>query len=225
MTVVACGYLGWIVTVLIFTINNYADTRTSARGSQDTQERNDASLRPSRALLVRIFVPLSLGFTFLYLQRSPLMYYLYLLFPVMFWAWALGYIAPTLRHMSHALGTPKKATAKPVPSSSFGASLPFTTIFSFLIMQCAVVGYFYREVYFIALFGVAVWTWSGMTAPLSASRVSIFGIYVSHSYLQILWWVACILVGVFPLVPLDFGESVPLVYVIIVANILLMFGS
>lgn len=211
MTVVTLGYLGWIATVLIFTFNNYTDLDVNT-------EDKDTSLLPSRSLLIRIFVPLSLGYSFLYLQRSSETYYLYFLFPVIFWAWVVGHMAPTFRYLARSFsGSSKlnKDTSK-VNTSTISSSPSFSVFFSFFIMQSAVVGYFYREVFVVALFGVAFWTYCGMTSS-SASRidvlVSIFGPSVRHVSLHKLWWISCILVGIFPLIPLNFGESVPLVYV------------
>jgi hypothetical protein len=212
MTVVTSGYLGWIATVLIYTVIHYTDLNPAQRSA------TSLSL-PSRGLLLRIAAPLTFGFTFLYLQRSPEMYYFYLLFPVLFWAWSFGNVAPILGYLrsstSSLIGksnkTAKSASSWPSPCTS----LPLSALLSLACMQSAVVGYFYREVFVVALFGVAAWTASGMTEK-SASRsnpLAIFGNGARRISLHKLWWISCALVGVFPLIPLDFGESVPLVYV------------
>ena len=213
MTVVTSGYLGWIATVLIYTVNHYTDLDPSRA------QRSAASLAPpSRGLLLRIAVPLAFGFTFLYMQRSPEMYYLYLLFPVLFWSWAFGNVAPIWRYLrsttTSLIGKSKTITSTPSWLSPC-TSLPLTALLSLACMQAAVVGYFYREVFVVALFGVAAWTASGMSDK-SASRndpLAIFGNAARQMSLHKLWWTSCALVGIFPLIPLDFGESVPLVYV------------
>eukprot|EP00026_Physarum_polycephalum_P001275 Phypoly_transcript_01276.p1 GENE.Phypoly_transcript_01276~~Phypoly_transcript_01276.p1 ORF type:complete len:1047 (+),score=198.21 Phypoly_transcript_01276:62-3142(+) len=216
MTVVTSGYVGWIATVLIYTVNHYTSLNPS-RAAPTVTSRDSALTFPSRGLLLRIAAPLTFGFAFLYLQRSPEMYYLYLLFPVAFWAWSIGNVAPILGYLRSTTSSflnGSVRTGNPEPRArSPCTSLLLTAVLSLACMQAAVVGYFYREVFVVALFGVAAWTASGMTGDTRGrnDQLSIFGSAARNLPLHKLWWISCTLVGVFPLIPLDFGESVPLV--------------
>lgn len=216
MTVVSTGYLGWIVTVLVYTVNHFTELGLANMAEREREFANRKSI-VSIGFLLRTGIPLCLGFMFLFAQHSPGMYYLYLLFPVLFWGWILGNLGPTLGYLRKsktklkAKSTNTKQTSKTTSSFSMG----IYALLAFICMQCSVVGYFHREVFSAALFGVTLWTTFGMWNPTAYNVISFFTQQKGQNFgiLRALWWISCALVGVFPFVPIDFGESVPLVYV------------
>jgi hypothetical protein len=74
------GYLGWMVYSAIFVMKQYAalDSSSGKRQSIET-----SMLTPTRISGMAVFIAASV---FLWFKQAPLMYYLYVVFAVFFWA-------------------------------------------------------------------------------------------------------------------------------------------
>ncbi len=212
MGVITAGYLGWIVTVLVYIFNCYTELGNAQALSSFSTSRSNL---PSSNFLIRLSIVLLVGYAFLFVQSSPFMYYLYVFFPIAFWGWSIakaGLIFGYLRETVHSYFRKRgRFTADHLVVSKSNTSIGVSILLSLLCMECMVVGYFYRQIFAVALAGVALWT-STSANKTTLNILSLFGKGQKYTSLQTLWWISCGLVGVFPLLPVDLGENILIVY-------------
>jgi hypothetical protein len=82
MTVVCLGYFGWIATVLVFVIKHYSTIGEEWR--KQNRQLNNNSVSPWKHAIGSCCIIIFL-WSFLWIQSSPIGYYLYTLYPVLFW--------------------------------------------------------------------------------------------------------------------------------------------
>lgn len=121
-----------------------------------------------------------------YIERSPLSYYLYLLFPVYFWTSIFSSPRAFLR-----LGSALSKTSR--------STLIWGPLGILLILQAMVQGYMHREVFAAILLGMGfVWPILGMDGAFVRSQKTLVGG----------WATSCVLLAVFPMLPVEKGEHV-----------------
>ncbi|KAJ1963212.1 Glycosyl phosphatidyl inositol anchor synthesis [Dipsacomyces acuminosporus] len=190
-SIVAMGYLGWIMYSLLFIFKNYilhqpppAAAAAAASGSQDVYRASNPLLIPALGSLA--FVAFSLMF---YKQESPVMYYAYIAFPVYFWTEILQQ-APLIQ-MIVGKYTRMSARWRPVA---------FVSVYV-LILEALVYAYFDRRVYSLAfVLLAAIW-------PLSVSAK----FRRRHPRLLGLWVVFCLLTSTFTMLPVERNDHLGLV--------------
>ncbi|KAK4054782.1 Glycosyl phosphatidyl inositol anchor synthesis [Microbotryomycetes sp. JL201] len=123
-----------------------------------------------------------------YLEESPPSYYLYALFPCFFWSCILRDLT-AFRHLRK--------------SRQFSVSGAIQVVLaSMAVLQAMVFGYTSRRLFAYLLVGMAfLWPLFGMTT----------GFRKTHTPLIVCWIVSCLLLAVFPMLPVEKGESIPVI--------------
>ncbi|XP_050397515.1 GPI ethanolamine phosphate transferase 1 [Patella vulgata] len=115
--------------------------------------------------------------TVLLVQHSPWTYYLYCLLPVILWSKATKGLKFVMHHLNAIKGRKEILT------------LSLSIFITLLGLQILVLGFFYRELLSIGLVGMALWPF--FNSSITFNKISVIG-----------WCVSCLLVAVFPLLPL-----------------------
>ncbi|KAJ1946800.1 Glycosyl phosphatidyl inositol anchor synthesis [Linderina pennispora] len=184
-SIVAMGYLGWILFSLLFIFKAYVLPRPA------TMPRDSSAHRSANAWLIGvlglcIFLLFSAVF---YRQHSPAMYYAYVAFPTYFWTEIAMQIPLIEEVVMHYLRMNKRW--RPVA---------FTAIYV-LILEGLVYAYFDRRVYSVA-FGLLA-----LALPLTVSAK----FRRQHAKLLGAWVAFCLLTSVFTLLPVERNDHLGLV--------------
>ncbi|KAK6185837.1 hypothetical protein SNE40_007983 [Patella caerulea] len=134
----------------------------------------------------------------LLVQHSPWTYYLYCLLPVILWNKATQGLKFVIHHLNVIKERKKIVT------------LSLSIFINLLGLQILVLGFFYRELLSIGLVGMALWPFFNLS--VSFNKISIIG-----------WCVSCLLVAVFPLLPLV-GRNSNIVVVVVSGLVEFMLG-
>ncbi|KAI8908971.1 Phosphatidylinositolglycan class N-domain-containing protein [Gorgonomyces haynaldii] len=165
-TLVSLGYGGWIVFSTTFILQTYTKTRPIKSKSS------------SMDLLAAVgFVGFSI---FLYVKHSPVMYYLYALFPFYFWSQCFK-AKPFLLHIL------KQTKPKVI----------WHSVYYVLSLELLVYSYFDRRVLTVWLAGAGI-VWP-FTMPKEFKK--------RHATLVNLWRLVSLLCSVFTVLPVDMEES------------------
>lgn len=180
-TLVTAGYLGWIAFAFTTAVdNNVLD------GKYDAQ-RTSASIIAFSCVLVALY-------SFLFVQSSPVTYYAYALFPVMFWEEVY------VRRKALAAGYDKllsKFSNQDV--MKLGANVALYVV----ILEVMVQSYYHREIYTVCYLLLATW-------PLFYGTQ-----FVRQNWLLCLSWaLGCASMSAFTLLPANKVEDSNLMYVI-----------
>ncbi|KAI8822461.1 Phosphatidylinositolglycan class N-domain-containing protein [Fimicolochytrium jonesii] len=180
-SVIALGYAGWVAYSTLFMIRGDV-LNESSKG------KRPVSLTPANSVYATsILVSLGLG-TLLYQKESPLLYYIYAAFPIFFWSETIKQRALVADSVA---GLRSRGTTKSVAAIAAYA----------LVLELLVYSYFRREVLAPSLWFLGlVWPW---TFPA--------GFRQKHFVLLVLWAGSCLATSVFPLLPVEKGDSVLLV--------------
>lgn len=192
-TLVTAGYLGWIA----FAITTVIDLHV-LHGKTETS-RHISTITVFSALSVVLF-------SILWVQKSPVTYYAYAAFPLIFWEEVVARRGALVAGKNALLGKPKskdETIALVVGALAFAGLLEVLvsighflrrSVFSphtgQLILPSQVLSYFNREVYTICFL-------------LAASWPAFYGheFYIHNKILIATWAVACILMSTFTLLP------------------------
>lgn len=178
-SIVSMGYLGWIAYSTLFIIKTYS----SAGPSSKNASKSHASLN-----FIAILTYLGLC-VLLYYKDSPLSYYLYTVFPVIFWTNCIKEysVFPSLLYS--------------VASTSSSGSVIMHTVSYLLSLEVLVVSYFYRELLtFCLLLMGFLWP---VFMPL--------GFRERHSSILKSWRALCFITSIFTLLPVELEENVILI--------------
>jgi len=177
-TLVTIGFLGWIAFALTSFLHRFVTPDVNETGS--------------KGILVKSFFAgiFSALVSLLYIQKSPWNYYLYALFPTMFWfvvasnpqTWKVGFkrlMNPTISWIVDIVGM----------------------IGSLLLLEGIVYGYFHRELFSIILAFIFVpWPF-----------VENWRLAMSKWHLSLLWVASCLAVAGFGLLPVNKIENLELI--------------
>jgi len=198
MIVISCGYIGWILVVSLFVLENYSEKKADSIQMPFVFSLRSASFRWF------LFLG-SIMFLYMQLQGYPAFYYFYCGFPIVFWT----YIFQKRNVLLDMLGNVFRRhsqRSKEIPSadlSSSPRSIPVLLRWLLLIavLEMMVIGYFNREVFSLGfiLFGFAPFA----SALISAQKISV--------RLKWAWLLSCFSASIFPLLPTEFGNSLVLV--------------
>ncbi|KAF7559448.1 hypothetical protein G7046_g4688 [Stylonectria norvegica] len=178
---VTVGYLGWIAYAITTVVSLYVV---------------QGSIPPKRTVLGSILfssVLVALFASFI-ISKSPLTYYAYAFFPVMFWEEVYARRA--------CLNQGRKALFGHVQSGGAIVALLINTVIYIAVIQSLALGYVHREI----LTGLFV---------LAAFWPVLYGISFlkSHVFLALTWAVSCLAMSSFTLLPAMKVESIPLILV------------
>ncbi|KAI7850090.1 Phosphatidylinositolglycan class N-domain-containing protein [Circinella umbellata] len=176
--IITAGYVGWCMYCLVFVIKYYLLARPTER-----------PLSKSGVLFIDILsisAFITLG-SMIWIQKMPLMYYAYSVFPVYFWN-------QIMRHRN-------TLTAGLQLSIQRGWSMFILGFIAFiLIMEALVYSFFKREVLSACFVLLSIW-------PIVASK----RMRNEHLKLLMAWVCSCICTSVFTLLPVEKGEDINLV--------------
>ncbi|KYQ91842.1 phosphatidylinositol glycan [Tieghemostelium lacteum] len=188
MTVITLGYTGWIVTVLLYVLNNYSVIgMTTDRASLNKYIPKFEKY--SRVLMIGGSV---LFFGYLFSNDSPLLYYLYCYFVIFFWGKCIpANIVPLYIFLKD---THSKTS---MDKNKIINQFILLIVVAIAVMELLVVAYFYRAVLSLLylIFGI----------------LSTLFMYKANTMIKVIWLLSCIAMSVFPYLPIDFGSSVKLV--------------
>ncbi|KAK0888501.1 Glycosyl phosphatidyl inositol anchor synthesis [Friedmanniomyces endolithicus] len=179
-TLVTAGYLGWIAFAFTTAVDAYV-----LDGKYDA-ERTVASITASAAVLVALY-------GFLFAQMSPLTYYLYSFFPVMFWEEVF------VRRKALIAGR-NKLFAKSSRQDMLKLALNFAGYIA--ILEVMVQSYYHRSIYTVCYFLATAW-------PAFYGT----GFLRENALLCATWALGCISMGVFTLLPAIKVESATMILV------------
>lgn len=174
-TLVTIGYLGWIGYAIASFLHTYV--------TPDERKSSHLTVRLTSLCI------LSALFWVFYFQRSPINYYLYALFPVFFWDQVIEHCGTIQRGTK--LLIERQDSKTPVKSAIF------IFIFTLVLLEAIVYGYFHRAI-FSACFAVAIlWPWV-QDPSVAYSNLSLSGG----------WAVLCLAMASFTLLPVNKEEDI-----------------
>ncbi|KAF2484984.1 Phosphatidylinositolglycan class N-domain-containing protein [Neohortaea acidophila] len=165
---VTLGYIGWVAFAFTTAIDMHVlDGKVEA-------SRSTASMSVFGAILVGLF-------SFLFIQSSPITYYAYAIFPVMFWEEVFvrrqALVQATNKLMSHS-------------SNSDAAKLALKVVAYIALLEVMVQSYYHREVYTYCYLGLSVWP-------------ALYGwrFWQDNWTLCLTWTLGCLAMSVFTVIP------------------------
>ncbi|KAK9766927.1 Glycosyl phosphatidyl inositol anchor synthesis [Basidiobolus ranarum] len=185
-SIVTAGYIGWIVYCLIFILETFVVNPELEQHSFSSQGYQKSS-RSANVMIQGIAVSGFIGLSYiLFVQDSPILYYAYGVFPFFFWAEVFKK-QRVLRNIS-----PNNNLAW---YTVFGIGLAFVVTLELLAFS-----YFNRGV--LSCFFVLGATW-----PFFMPHK----VQTENRNTLIIWSVFCLCTAVFPSLPVEKGEDIPLV--------------
>lgn len=178
---ITLGYLGWIA----FAITTVLDLHVLNQGSK-AQRTTQSTIAFSSILVVLYSVLLK--------QRSPLWYYAYAIFPVVFWEEVYA------RRSSIVKGG--RVLFSQVNTLGDKLKLVLATIGSLGLLQALVQSYFHREIYTVCYLLATTW-------PIFYGRAFA----MKNIGTVATWILSCMMMSAFTLLPANKAESVPLIMV------------
>ncbi|KAG7399599.1 hypothetical protein PHYBOEH_008387 [Phytophthora boehmeriae] len=192
LSTVVLGYVGWMVVVAVAYLHPQ-DFRVSwllgARGNQ---------------VDIKLCITVFGVFAYLALEGSPITYYLYVLFPLLF-----GMFTWNHADLVHECWTSRASSKHNSSTWKWWAERA-------LIMMClelVVFGYERREIFGVLFSLLALWPFVGTSALEDDGQVHGGVRNVTFPSPSQCWSVSCLLISVFPYLPSEYGEHTALVNV------------
>ncbi|PHH68108.1 hypothetical protein CDD82_834 [Ophiocordyceps australis] len=176
---ITAGYLGWMVYATITVFDLFLLQQPVA------PQRTPGSI----VLFSSLFTAMVASFI---VSHSPITYYAYAIFPVLFWEQAYT------RRNSLVLGC--RALFGHVQSAGAWLTVALHTVFYVAVIQCMALGYIHRQV-FTAIY--VLWALWPCTYGMSFVQ--------KHTLLSAAWAVTCLAMSIFTLLPAIKVENVPLI--------------
>lgn len=185
---VVLGFVGWTSYVVLVILKTHASLNRNHNLAKQIPHFNLSRISISVAVLIAIF---------LFIQRSPLTYYVYCLLPVPVWHSVLKEFG-TLADLVHS-----------VPS------LPLWKCFGYFFLvavgiELLVVSFFYRAILSVGLTMLSLWPF-------------LSGLFEKAKVRSVSWLMSCLCVAVFPLLPVVGRE--PNLQLVTCAGLLALFTS
>ncbi|KAK7114393.1 GPI ethanolamine phosphate transferase 1-like [Littorina saxatilis] len=174
---VTLGFLGWMGYVLHLIVADHTIVGPS------TLQGKSLGAQGGIPVMYHVFATIGvLVALLLYVQSLPWTYYLYCLTPVLLW-------------MKFAQGwNTIYAALKGVIKEAYVMPMALSTLFCFLGLEITVMSFFYRELLSVGLVGMAFWA---ISTPL----------WNTHRTTCLCWMTSCLLMAVFPLLPVVGGST------------------
>ncbi|EEB08990.1 pig-N [Schizosaccharomyces japonicus yFS275] len=176
-TIVLCGYVGWILYILCSVFAQNASAKVHPR-------------RRTVASTIILSLPSAVLYVFFYLQKSPLAYYLYLLFPTLFVQLLYTKAPQGIDGFKNFLTLTKTQRKTSAINTICGLSLVF------VFLESVVASYFHRNIYSVYFILLSLWPWVFHT-KFSFQNKAICA----------LWSVFSLTTGAFTLLPAEKIES------------------
>ncbi|KAF4323471.1 hypothetical protein BBO99_00001364 [Phytophthora kernoviae] len=188
LSIVVLGYVGWMIVVGVAYLHPQ-DFRVSwllgARGKQ---------------VDIKLCIMVFAVFMYLALEGSPITYYLYVLFPLLF-----GVFTWNHADLIHETWTSSASGSHAKSSWKWWAERALIM----LCLELVVIGYERREIFGVLFSLLALWPFVGTSTREGDGQVR-GGIRSFPSPSQC-WSVSCLLISVFPYLPSEYGEHTALV--------------
>jgi phosphatidylinositol glycan class N len=178
---ITIGYLGWISYALSTVVNMYVVPEAIA------PQRSAAGIAFFSSVLVALF-------SYFMVCRSPPQYYLYAVFPVVFWEEVFA--------LRQSLTEGRKLLFGQVQSVGSVLSLLLHTAIYLGVIQTLALGYIYREIltvlYALGSIWPAAYGWSFLRA---------------HPLISVTWFISCMVMSTFTLLPANKVENVDMIVI------------
>ncbi|CAH0519393.1 unnamed protein product [Peronospora belbahrii] len=191
--VVVLGYVGWMIVVGVAYFHPRDFGLKWLLG------------RHGKQLDINLAVVIFAAFVYLFLEGSPVTYYLYVLFPLIFGIFAWNHVDRITQVWTLGEGD---STSK----SSWKRWAEIALIL--VCLELVVFGYERREIFGILFSLLSVWPYVEHTSRKSADEDSIQAVWTSSFPSPIrCWMLCCLLISIFPYLPSEYGEHTMLVHV------------
>ncbi|KAK4058189.1 Glycosyl phosphatidyl inositol anchor synthesis [Microbotryomycetes sp. JL221] len=175
-SIVTIGYAGFVAYSTKFIIQRHVLKTV-------TTDSSPSKLVPVIALAT--FVALASRF---YIEHAPPSYYLYTLFPCLFWSQVL----------KDTTSFQQLRRSRQFSMNGFLIGLPVAST----VLQTMVAGYSSRQLFSILLFGMGIlWPYVGLSYTFKRRNRAIV----------VMWMTSCLLLAIFPMLPVEKGESIPII--------------
>lgn len=177
LTIVIAGYLGFMAFTSTLIVQLYTESgRTYSQGE----------LKINTSIVALGSVLAAFMFAYLLAVSAPLAYYLYAIFPFLFWTFVLNYVGMWRFIFSQYLTS----------SSSAPLRDAILLLGSFGVVHVVVYGFHYREIFSVCFWALAVW-----------------GLFIEKRLpgpLKLAWALICLICSIFPLIPVGLGDMTSL---------------
>ena len=181
------GYTGWMLLIVMFILRHYTTVCVYHLNQKFVMYQAESQHIGSDIWLNFVFMTTGAFFSmFLFIQSSPLQYYVYVLLPVFLWCCILK-----RRFVLYDV-------ARYVQAKESGVRLLVLVLIYFVGLELLVYAFFRREIISIGFIILGVWPYT--TTLWSTDTMTLVG-----------WTICCISASIFPLIPPDFGEFPELV--------------
>lgn len=189
LSVIVLGYTGWMLVLAIAFLH-------------PTRFNLGMLVQPSD---VRLWFLLFGAFVFLALESSPLTYFLYVGFPVVFWNFVWSH-----RHLLRVVADDDTSNTRKEKTKTTSRWRPWAEgAFVVLCLELVVLGFERRFIFGVVFSLLSVWPWlNGSFAAESADRETS-----SNRMTLQAWTASCLFISVFPYLPTEYGEHTLLVVV------------
>ncbi|XP_077982914.1 GPI ethanolamine phosphate transferase 1-like [Glandiceps talaboti] len=194
-TSIVVGYLGWIAYILQILLRHH--TNICQKRLKIDKLNDSAFIRERRINIVFIAITVVVT-TLLTLQKSPIMYYIYCLMPVVLWNQATKQyhvISDVINYLS---------------KNHLYLKLIGYFCLCGLIIEILVLSFFHRELLSVGLFGIAFFP---LLTPLRHSEKTVV----------LGWFLSCSVMAIFPMLPVVGRESN--INLVVSAGVLLLLSS
>jgi len=178
-TLVTIGYVGWIAFAFTTAVDSFMLNGRVEAG------RNVASYSLFGAILVGLF-------SYLFVQASPITYYIYAIFPIMFWEEVFA--------RRKSLATAQRELASEFSSQDLARWLIQISAF-IALLEVMVQSYYHREIYTICYLAATVWP-------------ALYGMdFVRNNWLLCATWaLGCTAMSIFTVIPANKVEDPNLIF-------------
>ncbi|KAF9582958.1 Glycosyl phosphatidyl inositol anchor synthesis [Lunasporangiospora selenospora] len=204
-SVVSAGYLGWIAFSLNFIMRTFVfdknDARFGAFGSTRVLKSNKTPVSSSEKRTVTMLGAATFVFfaVILAIKQSPVLYYAYVAFPVLFWSCVI-------LDRRELIATISKTT------QNYGWLKVLGSVIGYIIaLEVLVYSYFNRAILSVCFLGLALWP---AFLPSAVQR--------NNTMLMVSWSLSCLGTSVFTLLPVEKGEDQ---YLILAGGLLLTLSG
>lgn len=174
LSIVIAGYSGFMAFTATLIVQLYTES-----GRAYTQNE----IRLNRSILIFGAVLAAIMFSYLTAESAPLSYYLYAIFPFIFWTMVLNYAGMWRYILTHYWASSNASPLRDI----------IILLGSLGVVHVVVYGFHYREIFAVCFWALAAW-----------------GLFIEKRLpgpLKLVWALICCICSIFPLIPVGLGDK------------------